>query len=74
VNHNIELHTAHVCILPVSEIVICHIFCNGYFKDSTFFSKNTWQVQDGTPKIAKLPYKWLNYGFGTVDITIVNGC
>ena len=21
-------------------------------------------IQDGAPKIAKLPYKWLNYGFG----------
>ena len=26
-------------------------------------------LQDGAPKIAKLPYKWLNM----VDITIVNG-
>ena len=46
----------------------------GISRTPRFFSKNTWQVQDGTPKIAKLPYKWLNYGFGTVDITIVNGC
>ena len=30
---------------------------------------NKTHLQDGAPKIAKLPYKWLNM----VDITIVNG-
>ena len=49
-------------------------FCNGYFKDSTcFFQKymagTGWDPQNSV----QLPYKWLNNGFGTVDITIVNG-
>ena len=32
-------------------------------------------LQDGAPKIAKLVYKWLNYGLclGTLDIKLVGG-